>query len=126
MPEVSVQQQLKDLQDFTVRLQKEVNELKKQLADRPQEESQSISDDGFEGRVWEACLVAAISSMNNNPLTPTDDKIKERMIHKALKQAETWVQVAKKYKEDIELQKANKQKELSTDPLKNLLAKQPQ
>lgn len=124
MPEVTVQQQLKDLQDFTVRLQKEVTDLKKQLASKPQVEATNLDDDGFEGRVWEACLVAAISSMNNSPLTPRDEDIREKMIHKFLKQAETWVRVAKKYREDIELQKANKQKELSTDPLKNLLAKQ--
>lgn len=128
MPEPTQQQQIKDLQDFTVRLQKEINELKK-LAEHTPSESNTLSDisdsESFESRVWEACLVAAITSMNNNPLTPRDETIRGNMIHKVLKQAEQWVEVARTYKEEMEQQKANKQKELSTDPLKSLLAKQP-
>lgn len=128
MPEPTQQQQIKDLQDFTVRLQKEINDLKKQLAEHTpsEQDSTNISDSStFESRVWEACLVAAISSMNNNPLTPKDETIRANMIHKVLKQAEQWVEVARVYREEMEQQKVNKQKELSTDPLKNLLAKQP-
>jgi uncharacterized protein YeaO (DUF488 family) len=128
MPEPTQQQQIKDLQDFTVRLQKEINELKKQLVERTPTEHNStdISDSStFESRVWEACLVAAITSMNNNPLTPKDETIRGNMIHKVLRQAEQWVDVARKYREEMEAQKLSKQKELSTDPLKSLLAKQP-
>jgi hypothetical protein len=118
-------QVIKDLQDFTVRLQKQVNELQKRLDDTSLVPSSIATElvpfDSFEDRVWESVLSTTIANMlHPGQILPTDTNTQMKMMMKALKTADMWVAAAKKYKQEKEEQRKEEKK---ADPIKELLNK---
>lgn len=112
-------QTIKELQDFTVRLQKQINDLSsmfKQTID--QLTDTSTPADMFEEKVWESAIAATISSMTNtSQVLPSDPKVIDKMMIRALHNADKWVEAAKTYKTEKERQR----KEQRADPIKDLL-----
>ena len=121
-----LEQKLKDVSEHNIRLQKQVNELKKEMDDIsvPQVGQNDISvQSAFEERVWEAVLHSVISNMMNPSLIHTnEEKSRKRTIHKALETAEEWVNVSRIYLENRRVERENKEKEKASDPLATLIA----
>jgi len=120
------EQIIKDLQDFTVRLQKQVNDLQKKLDDISLVPSDTLVpseyNEVFEDRVWESVLTATISNMlNPSQIIPPDERTQMKMMQRALGIADKWVEAAKEFKQEKENQK--KQKQTKADPIKELLDK---
>lgn len=115
---------IKDLQDFTVRLQTQITKLTKQLDDislSPTQGESLVPSDNFEERVWESVLSSVIANMlNPSQLMPSDPTAQQKMMTRALHMADKWVEAARKYKQEKEL--AAKDAEVK-DPIKELLDK---
>jgi hypothetical protein len=111
-------QTIKELQDFTVRLQKQINELKEQVNSTALDDTEP--EDTLESRVWEAVLSSVISNMlNPSQIMPTDPNVQQKMMTRALHLADKWVEAARLYKQEKEIQKAK----APIDPIKELLDK---
>lgn len=120
---VADNQQLNDLHDHLVRLQKRVDELEALF------DTRSISAvegttlvNSFESKVWETVMVGALTAaLGPNKVLQDTPKAMQQMIGRALRLADSGVEAARAYQQEQELMKKDKELALNNDPLKQLM-----
>ena len=125
------QEQINDVHDHLVRLQKQVNEqgkiieeLQLQLATlQEQVPTTTVLESGsFESKVWETVLVGALSaSLGPNKVLQDTPKAMQQLIGRAIRLADNGVKAAKEYQMEQEKNKELEEVAKANDPLKNLL-----
>ena len=114
-------EQLQDLHEHLVRLQKQVNE-QQQIILSLQESTPDISVPSFYGKVWETVMMGALSaSLGPNKVIQDTPKAMQQMIGRALRLADAGVEAAKAYQKDQEQQRKDMEVSKNNDPLKQLL-----
>ena len=123
---VADNQQLNDLHDHLVRLQKQVDEqqmiilsLQESIPDSP---TYQLDISSFEAKVWETVMVGALTAaLGPNKVLQDTPKAMQQMIGRALRLADAGVEAARAYQKEQELMKKDKELALNNDPLKQLM-----
>ena len=123
-------QQLNDLHDHLVRLQKQVSSLESTVLSL----QESIPDPGsmvlgeslvsnFESKVWETVMVGALTAaLGPNKVLQDTPKAMQQMIERALRLADSGVEAARAYQQAQDQMRKDKEVVKNNDPLRQLIS----
>lgn len=121
---VADNQQLNDLHDHLVRLQKQVNDQQQIILSLQQSVPDTVGAmiNSFESKVWETVMVGALTAaLGPNKVLQDTPKAMQQMIGRALRLADSGVEAARAYQQEQELMKKDKELAQNNDPLKQLM-----
>ena len=124
-------EQVNDVHDHLVRLQKQVNEQGKMIEDLQEvilSLQEKIPDTGpqlmgaFESKVWETVLVGALgAALGPNKVIQDTPKAMQQVVGRAIKLADNGVLAARDYQKEQEMNRQVAENAKNNDPLKQLI-----
>lgn len=116
-----LKEQVKALQEHIDSLQGQVLQLQKCIPDHMHTLSQ-VAGDTFDDKVWQAIIIGGVTAMLHPSRVLSDtDKAMQQQITRILRMADSGLEAAKKYKDNLRVIADNQAKEKLNDPLKNLI-----